>query len=305
MKKIIPLTLTALLLTSCGSHDAEPHVQPSEPHDVSRVLATTYPVYLFTTAITDGVDGIDVSLMINEAVSCLHDYTLAPADMIAIEQATVIVQNGADFESFMDDALSASSMPVIQASFDLDLIESEPVTHGSGIFAHTHDGDYDPHVWLSTANAEIMLSTIADCFMVMDPTNAEIYAANLNYALDAVATIPSFPELEGAPLITFHDGFKYLARDTGLNLLKSIEEEPGAEASASDINEIISLINEYEIPVIFTEMFGSEATAGAIARETGVDMKKLTMLMSGNDYGIEPYVAAMTYNLSTLAGALS
>ena len=110
--------------------------------------------------------------------------------------------------------------------------------------------------------------------------------------------------LGGKPFITFHNGFQYFAQATGLNLLKSIEEEEGSEASAAEIQEIVALIKEYDIPAIFTEVNGSDATAQAIARETGCQVCQLDMIMSGDGTGIQPYVDAMTNNIQTIAEAL-
>ena len=110
--------------------------------------------------------------------------------------------------------------------------------------------------------------------------------------------------LAGAELITFHDGFQYFARAFDLTLLKAIEEEEGAEASAAEIQEIAGLIAEYDIPAIFTEVNGSDATANAIARETGVAVEQLDMIMSGGGTGIGPYIDAMQGNIDTIVEAL-
>ena len=105
-------------------------------------------------------------------------------------------------------------------------------------------------------------------------------------------------------LITFHDGFQYFSRAFDLTLLKAIEEEEGAEASAAEIQEIAGLIAEYDIPAIFTEVNGSDATANAIARETGVAVEQLDMIMSGGGTGIGPYIDAMQGNIDTIVEAL-
>ena len=104
--------------------------------------------------------------------------------------------------------------------------------------------------------------------------------------------------------ITFHDGFRYFAQAFGLDLLKAIEEEEGSEASAAEIKEIVSLVEEYDIPAIFTEVNGSDATAQAIARETGCEVYALDMIMSGDGTGMQPYLDAMQKNLDTIVEAL-
>ena len=81
-----------------------------------------------------------------------------------------------------------------------------------------------------------------------------------------------------------------------LPLLASIEEEAGSEASAKEIVEITDLVKEKGIPVIFTEVNGSDATAQAIRRETGCAVEQLTMIMDGPDDQLENYYDALLAN---------
>ena len=101
-------------------------------------------------------------------------------------------------------------------------------------------------------------------------------------------------------MITFHDGFRYFAHAYDLPLLESIEEEAGSEASAKEIVEITELVKEHNIPVIFTEVNGSDATAKAVARETGCAVAQLSMLMSAVDGTIEDYRLGMLANMEAV-----
>jgi ABC-type Zn uptake system ZnuABC Zn-binding protein ZnuA len=107
-------------------------------------------------------------------------------------------------------------------------------------------------------------------------------------------------EREISGLITFHDGFRYFAHAYDLPLLESIEEEAGSEASAKEIVEITELVKEHNIPVIFTEVNGSDATAKAVARETGCTVAQLSMLMSAVDGTIEDYRQGMLANMEAV-----
>ena len=296
MKKLLaPLCALGLLLSACGQPAAS---QPAQD-DTLRVLATTYPVYLFTTAVTEGVEGVEVSLLVNQQTSCLHDYTLTVNDMKAIEGADLIVMNGAGLEDFMADALAASSAPVIDCSEGIELLPA------LGHEGHDHDTEYDPHIWMSYENAAVMLENIGTGLGALDPDHGQAYAGNLTAAADTLVYDPDkLAALADRPLITFHDGFQYFAQATGLDLLKAIEEEEGAEASAAEIQEIVSLIGEYDIPAIFTEVNGSDSTAQAISRETGCSVYQLDMIMSGEGSGMGPYVEAMERNMDTIAEAL-
>ncbi len=67
----------------------------------------------------------------------------------------------------------------------------------------------------------------------------------------------------------------------------------------------MALIAEYEIPAIFTEKNGSDATAQAISRETGVEVYQLDMIMSGSGQDLSAYVDAMNANYAVIREALS
>ena len=287
-----------LLLTACGGGTAATPA-PVEDNDTIHILATTYPIYLFTTAVTEGVEGVEVTRLIQEEISCLHDYTLTVNDMKAIEAADVIVMNGVGLEDFMSAALATSDAPVIDCSEGVELLEA------MGHEGHDHDTEYDPHIWMDEGNVSIMLETISRELSALDPDHQETYEAN-RAAADAALGYDAdkLSQLSGKPLITFHDGFQYFARATGLDLLKAIEEEEGAEASAAEIKEIVDLIGEYNIPAIFTEKNGSDATAQAISRETGCGVAQLDLVMSGDGSGIQPYVDAMNQNIDTILEAL-
>ena len=296
MKKLLAAACTlGLLLSACSSPAA------SQPEDDGKlhVLATTYPVYLFTTAVTEGVDNVEVSLLVNQQTSCLHDYTLTVNDMKAIEGADVIIMNGAGLEDFMDDALAASDAPVIDCSEGIDLLPA------MGHEGHDHDTEYDPHIWMNEESAAVMMNNIVHGLGELDGANLEQYTENGTAAIALLpGDDPRLAELACPYLITFHDGFQYFALDNGLTLLKAIEEEEGSEASAAEIKEIVALIEEYDIPAIFTEVNGSDATAQAISRETGCEVYQLDMIMSGDGTGIQPYVDAMEKNIDTIVEAL-
>lgn len=296
MKKLFaPLCALVLLLSACGQPAA------SQPQDEGtlHIVATTYPVYLFTTAVTEGAEGVEVSLLVNQQTSCLHDYTLTVSDMKAIEGADVIVMTGAGLEDFMDDALSASDAQVINCSEGIDLLPAQ------GHEGHDHDAEYDPHIWMDPANAQVMLGTIADQLGQITGQDLQARCTEVQQQVEQASQQwkEQLTTLSDPKLITFHDGFQYFSRSFGLELLKAIEEEEGSEASAQEIKEIVSLVEQYHLPAIFTEVNGSESTAQAISRESGCGVYQLNMIMSGDGTGIQPYLDAMQNNIDTIVEA--
>lgn len=290
--------LTLALLSGCAKPSPE-----SDP--AFHILATTYPVYLFTTAVVGDTEGVEVDLLVNSQTSCLHDYTLTVQDMKAIDRADVIVMNGVGLEDFMVDALSQSDATVIDCSEHVTLLT--PLEH-EGHDGHDHEEEYDPHTWMDPSRAGHMVDSIAGGLSSLDGKRSGTYRANADATINALSQIDPFYRdvvYPPQPLITFHDGFQYFADAFGLGLLKAIEEEEGATASAAEIKEIVALIEENQIPAIFVEKNGSRKTADVIALETGCRVYELDMLMSGDGEGIQPYIDAIEQNLTTVLEAFS
>ena len=313
VKRVLAVVLSLVLLAGCTPQRAD--------DGKTHILCTTYPVYLFTTAVTQGAGGLEVELLVNQQTSCLHDYTLTVEDMKAIDRADIIIVNGAGLEEFLADALAQKDVPVIDCSEGIKLL---PTLEHAGHDGHDHEEEFDPHYWMDPRRAAAALQTIADGLSGLDSRHSRLYQANAliadlhdlgDMAQDAdIAQVMTARVTGGylslsdvcasTDLITFHDGFQYFADAFGLNLLEAIEEEEGAEASAKELEEIISLVEDHQIPAIFVEKNGSRRSADVIARETGCQVYELDLIMSGEGAGMEPYIRAMEQNLATVREAL-
>jgi len=307
MKRILSAFISFFLIFSLSACQAD-----NRQANSLSIAVTTYPVYLFTTAVAEGVEGIDVRLIVNQPTSCLHDYTLTVKDMKIIEGSDAIIMNGAGLEDFMQDALSASKARLLDCSEGLELLSSQPHHHEGHDHDHEHNHDedctFDPHYWLGAEGPYHALSRICNFLSALDPSHAEEYETNRAAATSALDSLSDrrteISKLSQRDIITFHDGFRYLAESCGLTILKSIEEEEGSEASAAELVDLISIIREYGLPAIFTEVNGSESAARTLTRETGTQAFPLSMIMSGTGRGIYPYIQAMNYNFDTILAAL-
>ena len=302
MKKALIILLSLLLTALAGCAAAG---------EAAQIAATTLPVYEFTSRLCDGTP-LTVTRLVTEEVSCLHDYSLNVKQVKAVEAAELIVISGAGLEEFMEDILSGK--PAVDASETISLITPEEHSHdhdhGQEAEEHheeDHEGhhhEHDPHIWLSPANAMIMAENICRGLTGQYPQCAEIFAANLA-ALEADLSrlqeygYAQLESLSCRDLITFHDGFAYLADAYDLEIVNAIEEESGREASAKELIHIIEEVEHHRLPAIFTEKSGSVSAAGIIARETGAKEFSLDMAMAGDSY-----FDAMYHNIDTLKEAL-
>ena len=288
MKRILSFFLAGILLLLCAAC-APKERQPD-------IVATTMPVYTFATALCEGTP-LQVGQLVNESISCLHDYTLTVKHMKTLENAALVIISGGGLEDFLEDAIPEDK-PVIDASENIHLHHMEE-TH-----SHEHHHDSDPHFWLSIESAEQMATTIYQSLKDKYPIYSDQFDQNMGALQTKFNTLHEYAEtnlseLSQRQIITFHDGFSYMAEEFGLSILKSIEEESGNEASAKDLIEICGLVSENALPAIFVEINGSSSAATIIAKETGVKIYCLDMAISGEDY-----FAAMYNNINTLKEAL-
>ena len=268
--------------------------------DSADLVATTLPVYEFTTRLCQGT-GLTVTRLITENVSCLHDYTLQVQQMLAVESASAVIISGAGLESFLEDVLDGAEN-IIDASQGISLIEE--ASHDEHTHGHSHSHDEDPHIWLSPVLAKSMAENICHALSLLYPEHTARFSNNLKALhsdLDALQAygLEALQELLCRELITFHDGFAYLAESFGLTILEAVEEESGSEASAAQLKHLIQLAQQHQISAIFTEINGAASAADIIAAETHLPVFALDMAMSGDSY-----FTAMYHNINTLKEAL-
>ena len=286
------LLLVCLLLSGCQTADTP-----------AMVVATTLPVYDFTVALCQSTD-ITVERLINESVSCLHDYSLSVSQVKAVESAEIIVCSGAGLEDFLSDLLENSVQIDASAGISLLCVSHSHDHEDHDHHAHEDTQEFDAHIWLSPANASCMAKNIAAGLIDHYPQHEQQIQNNLTALLQNLDVLQQYgqqtlSELRSRDLITFHDGFSYFADSFDLHILEAVEEESGSEASAKELIHLITLVQDYKLPAIFTETHGSVSAANVISRETGANIYALDMCM-----GDTGYFEAMYRNIDTIKEAL-
>lgn len=132
-------TLLASLFAVSGAVAAEAKV---------RVLATTYPVYLITRAVTQSSPDVQVDLLIPAQTGCPHDYALTPKDMQKLAKARIVVINGLGLEAFLEKPLAAAGkITLVDSSKGVKAIvedhnEDQHAASDSADKAHKDDHDH-------------------------------------------------------------------------------------------------------------------------------------------------------------------
>jgi ABC-type Zn uptake system ZnuABC Zn-binding protein ZnuA len=248
-----------------------------------------------------------------------HDFQLEPSQVRALDRADLVLRNGVGLDFFAVEAVSDEDKVAIVA--DGVALREGNEEHGEEEEGEDHEAaeeeaaGHDPHIWFSVTNARAMVTNIRDAFTAADPdnaagyaTNATAYLANLD-SLDAsirsqVASLPSACR----KLVTNHDVLGYYAGAYGFEIVGSVipSISTSAQASASDVAEIVQKIRAENVPAIFAEASINPALIQQVGREAGVkvvdDLYGDSLGPAGSDGAT--YIDMMKANTTKVVDAL-
>lgn len=288
-KRILLVCLLALSLAAAPSAGGEAPL---------RVVVSFYPLYIAAINIARDVPGVQVNVMAPPSAGCLHDYQLTTADRRSVEDADIVIINGAGLEAFMEKVLAEVSGKVIDASAGLALLPD--AHHGA-----------NPHVWVSLDGMAGEIENIARGLAEADPAHAEGYQENAAAYIEKLHALAAdigqqLAPYAGEPIVTFHEAFDYFAQDFGLNIVATIQNEHGAAPSARDLAVLSTLLREQSVKALFAEPQYEDASVDLLAKETGLPVSLLDPAVSGEmDAGdFDAYLRIMQQNADTIAEAL-
>jgi zinc/manganese transport system substrate-binding protein len=262
-----------------------------------------------------GGDNVDVTTLIGPGVDA-HTYDPAPSDLVTLENADLVLENGLGFEPWLDKFF-ASAQPAGKRVVVTDGIEPRRLSAEEAANSDEEEhGEDDPHVWHDVANAIVIVGNIRDAFVAADPANAATYDANAKAKiadlreLDAwvrqqVSTLPE----DRRKLVTSHDTFGYFAQAYGFQILGtalgSISTEAG-DPSAQQIAALVTEIQDAGVPAIFAENVSNPDLMESIAEEAGVKLAPTlyTDALGGPGTPGEHYDGMMRSNVTTIVDAL-
>lgn len=260
-----------------------------------KITASFYPIYIMLLNLTDGIDGIELSLLAPAETGCLHDYQLTTGDMNLIEKCDILVVNGSGMEDFFDKAFALKKNSLVVASKDFELL------------------DENPHVWVSLSGAVYEVQKITDGLCSLDSKNSAGYKKNSEAYIKKLTALEENMKaaldcFAGRKIITFHEAFPYFAKEFNLEISAVIEREPGTVPGAKELAETIEQIkaasDSGESPVLFAEPQYSSSSAKIIAKETGLSVYELDPCVSGR-LEKNSYIEGMKKNLEVLLSAFS
>lgn len=264
-----------------------------------RILASTFPVYVFCANITKDAPDTSLELLVPAAAGCPHDFAMRPADMLKLAKASVLVVNGAGLEDFLSKPLGSLPQPpaIVDAAANIPLL---PVQGPDG---HDHDhGHYNSHIFAAPAQARLMVLNIADGLSKLDPANAEIYQANAEKFAASLENLAKRFAAVGQkaknPRIALnHDALAYLAQDANLKIIAVFENADSAATIAGLKKRLTSekpalLAGDSQYPARLLK---------TLASETGIPFALLDPCANGPENPpLDYYLRVMEANLKTL-----
>lgn len=197
----------------------------------------------------------------------IHGYEPTPKDMIKAQSADLILWNGLNlerwFERFFQNIQNRPAVIVTEGIKPIFIAENE------------EKNIPNPHAWMSPSNALIYVENIKNALVKYDPQNAEVYRKNAEIYAEKIRAVDNAlrPKLAQVPeaqrwLATSEGAFSYLAQDYGFKEVYLWPINAEQQGTPQQVRKMIDIINQYHIPVIFSESTISPKAAQQVAKET-------------------------------------
>jgi zinc/manganese transport system substrate-binding protein len=269
------------MLPACGTDGPQ-------GDDGILVMATTSILADIASNVV-GEDGIAESLIPIGGDS--HDFAPSSQQLARLGQADLVVANGLNLEESMVDlldSLRADGVEVIELAPLVDPIPFVEPESNEENGQDEDDGDdvgdeheaADPHFWNDPIRVGDAALALAASLEESDPgggwlARAEAYADEMS-AVDTTirALVENVPETSRR-LVTNHEAFGYFADRYGFELIGVVI--PGgstlAEPSSAELAELVEVMENEGVRVIFAETSQTTTLADAVAAELGADVE--------------------------------
>ncbi|MDD2463932.1 MAG: metal ABC transporter substrate-binding protein [Desulfobulbus sp.] len=274
-----------------------------------QILVSTFPIYQITRNVIQGVEGVDIDLMIPAGLGCPHDYALTPQDMQKLAKADLLIINGLGMEEFLGAPLKKAnaSLQIIDSSSGIsEILQYREKEHEQHMHEEEHHTGPNPHLFASPRMAALLADNIAQALAHSLPEFAPAIVANgKTYGQKMQQLAATMAEagkgLANNRIVTQHGVFDYLARDMGLEVVAVVQAHAGQNPSAAEILALVADIKAQKAGAIFTEPQYPQAVGQTIAREAGIKSARLDPAANGPDNApLDYYQQVMQSNLKTL-----
>lgn len=310
-KKIARLKLTAIVILAsvlfAACSNAVGKGEGGQSEDVIRVVTTIAQIGEPLSVI--GGERVEVISLMGPGVDP-HLYNASQGDIKKLQNADVVFYNGLNLEGNMTEVFEqiGKTRPVLAVA---EAIPSERLLTDE-------DGAVDPHIWFDIDLWQLALEEAVEELKELSPDDAELfeenkqaYFAKLAELREEAAKLKTIPS-DQRVLVTAHDAFGYFGRmhDMEVAGLQGLSTQD--EIGLSDIQAVIDLLVERQIPAVFVESTIPEDTIRSVvdgAAQRGAEVKLGGELFSDamGEAGTEEgtYIGMYRHNVDTIYQALT
>lgn len=269
---------------------------PTQSTSTLNVTTSFYPLSYCAEAI--GGDYVTVHTLV-PANNDVHSWQPSPSDILTANRADLLLYNGAHLDSwFEDDILTTiqdSNKMIVDTTSNM-LLLSVP----SGV---------DPHTWVSPYMIQKQAQQIFNAFVDMDPSSYAYYHKRWNHLSDNLTRLDqqyldTLNRTQENTIFVTHTAFGYLAHRYNFTQKGLIGLSADQQPSAVAVSNLIDLMTQYEIFVVYVDPIYSKDYAytlkNTLEDRTGKDVSVLTLYtMLGPIDGLD-YLHQIEHNLINL-----
>ena len=299
----ITIVLTAMVAAAYYSI-----LQKEMEVDKLKVVASFYPLAFFAQEI--GGEEVTVRQLIPDNTE-VHTWQPSFADILAVDEADVIIYNGASLDHwFEDDILSivdSSDKIIVETTKGVKLLETEPE------HADEHEELDDPHTWISPFLAKQQAQKIYEALIQKDPNHEDYYSERwqkLKMRFEELDNnyLTGLSTKSKEEIFVAHSAFGYLADRYGFKQYGVIGISADEQPSASVYADLVEMMIEHETYVVYVDPVYSDESAQTLKNElerlSGQDVQILRLyFMLGTIEGLD-YFRQQEKNLENLKTGL-
>jgi len=262
--------------------------EPKEFAQNKRVILSTFALYDAAKRISK--DTLELSTVLPFG-SDTHTYELTPKKMAEIQTAALFVYSGASLEPWIDKVKPKNAINMSQY---MDLINFEQGQHcdheGHGHNHHNHHNTHnettkniDPHYWLDLDNMVKIANKLTEAFIKISPEKKSFFELNKQAYIEHLKKMDTryalaLKECTKDTIVVNHNAYSYLGKKYGFQIDSINGLSTESMPSPQNIKNILHLIKEKEISVIFFESFASDRLVKSIAKDTNISVDTLQPL---------------------------
>jgi zinc/manganese transport system substrate-binding protein len=276
-----------------------------------KVVATIPDLKSLTEAV--GGDLVEVESL-TRGTQNFHEAEVRPSMMLKLRRADVVVENGLDLDAWADVAIEGANNPSIirggrgrvEISKGVELLEV-PSARVDRSMGDVHPRG-NPHFSLDPGLAPIITQNILDGLARVAPESRAAFEENRKRFLAQLEArmaewLKAMEPVRGAKVVVYHPDFIYFLTRFGLVQVGMVEDRPGIPPSPQHLVNLIRQMKEEKVKVVVVEPWNDVKLANRIAEEAGA--KAFVMATAvGAVKGADNYIAAIDFNITTLAKAL-